>query len=115
MIEDHARVSAEAIQRLANQLGKIFASPIGNTWIRVRYLPLIDYAENDCPVDDDCRPTFVTVLRAKLPDRETLRSEAQSIAQTVASVLERPERNTHVLYEPEASGRIALAGVLREM
>ena len=72
------------------------------------------YAENQVAVETNVRPTFVTVLKARLPDTDALRAEAKQIAVTVGTALDRPHANVHVLYAPPAEGRLAFGGELLE-
>lgn len=102
------------LQTLADRLGELFASDTAGTWIRLRYLARTQYAENDVAVGADVRPTFVTILKARLPQADALRAEAKQVAMTVGAVLDRPHANVHVLYAPAGEGRIAFGGELLE-
>ena len=104
----------EHLQDLADGLGVLFGSDPAGTWVRLRYLSTAHYAENHVSIGEDVRPTFVTVLKARLPDSAALRLEAQQVATTVAAILDRPAANVHVLYEPPGEGRIAFGGELVE-
>ena len=50
------------------------------------------------------------VLRSSV--REFIASEAMAVAEAVGRVLARPRENVHVIYEPEATGRVAFGGTL---
>ena len=104
----------EQLQALADELGDLFGSGPGDTWIRLRSIDRSGYAENRTRVDGSVRPTFVSVLRYELPDAVELRREMAGIAESVARILDRPRENVHVLYSPGAKGRIGFGGKLEE-
>ena len=104
----------EQLQCLADELGDLFGSEPGDTWIRLRSMDRRGYAENRTLVDGRVRPTFVSVLRYELPDAAELRREMAGIAEAVARILDRPRENVHVLYSPGAKGRIGFGGKLEE-
>ena len=104
----------ELLQSLADELGDLFGSGPGDTWIRLRSIDRRGYAENRTPIDGSVRPTFVSVLRYELPDAAELRREMAGIAEAVARILGRPRENVHVLYSPGAKGRIGFGGKLEE-
>ncbi len=106
--------SKEQLQSLVDELGDLFGSEPGGTWIRLRSIDRRDYAENRTPIDGSVRPTFVSVLRYELPDAVELRREMAGIAEAVARILDRPRENVHVLYSPGAKGRIGFGGELKE-
>ncbi len=106
--------SKEQLQSLVDELGDLFGSEPGGTWIRLRSIDRGDYAENKTLIDGSVRPTFVSVLRSELPDAVELRREMAGIAEAVARILDRPLENVHVLYSPDAKGRIGFGGELKE-
>jgi phenylpyruvate tautomerase PptA (4-oxalocrotonate tautomerase family) len=97
---------------LASDLGRVFGTPPGGTWVRLRVLPQRCYAENDAPVSAEELPVFVTVLLAKPPEGVTLQAQVEAVTQTVAAWLVRPPERVHVAYAPAASGRQAFGGKL---
>lgn len=111
---DSEAISKEALQRLADQLGSLFGSELGGTWIRLRSIDQNAYAENRAAVGPGERPIFVNILRAEMPARAALRQEITKVAEIVARTLDRPRENVHVIYAPGASGRIGFGGVLVE-
>ena len=111
VVADTERLDKDLPQRLADAAGEIFATPAGRTWVRVRKLPLRDYAENG-GVPAEVRPVFVAVLKAEHPSREGLRKEITALTEAVARICDRPPENVHVLYRPEGIGRIAFGGEL---
>ncbi len=75
--------------------------------MRIRHFPRDRYAENQTRIDPSTRPVFITVLKSRLGDENELAAEAKAIAGTVSGLLGRPVQNTHVLFQPDAAGRIA--------
>ena len=110
--DDSERIARETLQLLADELGAYFQSGTAGTWVRVDYIPFEQYAENRETLCDDARPTLVHVLKYKIPDQDRLALEAKALARIVANVLRRPERNTHIIYEPDGKGRVAFGGLL---
>ena len=111
---DPEAVGKEALQLLADELGSLFGSEPGGTWVRLHSIDRNAYAENGAAVGPDARPTFVNILRAESPERGALRQEMKEVAEIVARTLDRPRENVHVLYAPDAIGRIGFGGVLVE-
>ena len=109
---DAAAVGKDTLQRLADELGSLFGSDPGGTWIRLRSLDQDAYAENRAAIASKGLPTFVNVLRAELPEAPALRREMKGVAEVVARTLNRPRENVHVLYAPNARGRIGFGGTL---
>lgn len=97
---------------LASALGRIFGSPPGNTWVRLRALPASCYAENDAPMSAEALPVFVTVLLARPPEGTALNAQVEAITHAVAAWLTQSPERVHVAYAPAASGRQAFGGKL---
>lgn len=79
--------------------------------------PVLDrdrYGESGGPLDDEIRPVFVTVTTRRVRESVGLAVEARSIARTVATLTGRPEENVHIIYAPDAAGRVAFGGTLIE-
>ncbi|MDT9001568.1 hypothetical protein RQP53_19990 [Paucibacter sp. APW11] len=102
-------VSASA---LASALGAVFGSAPGRTWVRVRFLPLSAYAENECELVAEQLPVFVTVLQAHWPTGEAFAEQVRQVTRAVAGCLSLPSGLVHVQYAPEAAGRQAFGGDL---
>lgn len=107
-------VEKETLQLLADDLGSLFGGESGSTWVRLRSIDQDAYAENSGVPGSQVHPVFVNILRAELPERAAMRREMPRVAEIVARILDRPRENVHVLYAPEASGRIGFGGVLVE-
>lgn len=99
---------------IADAAGKIFETTPGQTWVRIRGLPHLHYAENGAGDSSELGPVFVSVLKAQLPDVEDLRAEVDKLTGAIARIIGRPEENVHVLYLPPGSGRISFGGKLVE-
>lgn len=104
------RLPQNGVQDLADGLAAALGSGPADLWLRLRYLPESQYAENERP--EPIYPVFVTVLKAHIPGTEELADEMERIAEEVAAHLGRAPENVHVLYSPGALGRIGFGGVL---
>jgi len=98
--------------RLANSFAGIFRSRPHGTWVKLRTLDSSKYSENEADKGELLYPIFITVLKSKL-DEPTLEAEANELAEAAAEICDRPTENVHILYLPEAQGRIAFGGRLR--
>ena len=110
--ENEPEYSSESVQKLADELGSLFDSPPGSTWVKMAYLERRHYAENNSPPDASVQPTFVEILKRSLADQESMATEASLIASVIAATLKRPRENVHVIYLPAAEGRVAFGGEL---
>lgn len=99
--------------RLAETAGQIIDGAPGSTWVRLRTLSPQLYAENGSPQPAGWRAVFVRVLKAQCPTGAALESEVLALTDGVARVCGRPPENVHIIYEPDARGRIAFGGHLR--
>ena len=107
--DDLGSVSSRAI---ADAIGRVFGSPPGRTWVRLRFFDGAYYAENDVPVSKTEWPVFVTVLHARPPVAAALAAEVSDLTKTVAKLTGRPAERVHVQYAPAAVGRQAFGGKL---
>ena len=97
---------------IAQFAGEIFGSPAGNTWVKIRSLPVTNYAENDPGVRDPVCPVFVSVLKATLPAGVEMQREVTRLTAMIAQVCNRPAQNVHILYLLAEAGRVAFGGQL---
>ena len=105
--------TASTVQRLADEMGEVFNSGPGRTWIKIRRLSETGYAENRRPgAARDYAPVFVDVARSGRSRNQV--AEARALAAIVAVLLERDRRHIHVKYEDPLAGRIAFGGELEE-
>ncbi len=98
---------------LADVIGKAFEAPKGTTWVRVRALERNRYGENG-GTPDYAQPVFVHVLKSQTPQGDALKRELRILTNAIAAAVGRPGPGVHVLYEPEAKGRVAFGGILAE-
>jgi len=99
-------------QALADAAGRVFASPPGCTWVRLRVLPAAAYAENDAVVNADALPVFVTVLHAHPPTGDALAAQVRGLTDALAAVLGCDAQRVHVQIAPPGAGRQAFGGAL---
>ena len=96
----------EIVSELAEELGDIFDSPRGGTWVKLRGLPPEHYAENGV------YPIFVTIIKSELLPLEEMQEEVQKITGAVAQICGHPSQNVHVIFQPPARGHMAFGGKL---
>jgi phenylpyruvate tautomerase PptA (4-oxalocrotonate tautomerase family) len=98
-------------QRIADAAGVILGSDPQETWVRLRFLPIEQYAENGgTPVG--VAPVFVSILRRRNPEDEALEREVTELTVSIAAACGRSAENVHVRYEAPAAGRQAFGGRL---
>lgn len=102
-------IGEEVVSELADELGEIFHSSPGETWIKVHPLSADQYAENDGTLDG-IYPIFITVMKSKLSSFEERQKEVANITGAVAQICGRPSDNVHVIYQPAGRGRVAFGG-----
>jgi phenylpyruvate tautomerase PptA (4-oxalocrotonate tautomerase family) len=108
--DDEAALRDLSAKSLADALAKVFRSPPGRTWVRLRWLSPAAYAENDTTPKPDAWPVFVSVLKAHPPAGDALASEVRALTDTVAVETGRAASYVHVTYAPAAVGRQAFGG-----
>ena len=99
--------------RIADMAAQIFGGPPASTWVCVRSLPQEQYAENGTASPEGWRSVFVTVRKAQRPTGSALETEVRVLTEGVSQICGRPVENVHILYEPDAQGRIAFGGNLK--
>ena len=107
-------IAPELVKQLAHLAGEIFGTPAGRTWVKVHHIDKDLYWENDVAEREGVDPVFVTVLKAQMPEPATLRVECEQLSRGIAEALGRLQQHVHILYLPEAAGRIAFGGELLE-
>jgi hypothetical protein len=108
-------LSADLARSIAEEAGGIFASPPGHTWVRLRSLQAHAYAENGGGPPAGVYPVFVNVLKSVLPRGEALQAEVDALTGVVARLCGRSAQNVHIIYLPEAAGRVAFGGRLVQL
>jgi phenylpyruvate tautomerase PptA (4-oxalocrotonate tautomerase family) len=109
VLKDNESIDSALTQKLADSSGEVFETPNGRTWVRLRELPRGHYAENG-GAGNSVRPVFVNVLKAVMPEGQTLDAEALALTRAVAQVCDRSAEHVHVLYRPEGTGRMFFGG-----
>ncbi|MDH4115211.1 MAG: hypothetical protein OEU89_07045 [Burkholderiaceae bacterium] len=103
-------VPAGSAKAVATAMATVLHAPSGHVWVRLEHLPVEQYAENG-PVEV-LFPVFVKVLLADLPPPDALATQAASLAQAVATCLNRRAEQVHIEYAPAGRGRVAFGGQL---
>ncbi|HVF25616.1 MAG TPA: hypothetical protein VNA23_06985 [Anaerolineales bacterium] len=103
-------IQSETVEELADQLGVIFGSPKGTTWVKVHTVEKHLYSENGGR-PDGIFPVFVSVLKSILPGKDEMQREVEMITGAVAQIYGRPSGNVHVIYLSEGKGRVAFGGI----
>ncbi len=98
-------------QALADAVGNVFNSASGHTWVKVRHIPEAQYAENQIGTPAP-KPIFVSVLLRVLPDAAELAKLADALAVAIGNASGCPKENVHIVFQPEAAGRVAFGGQL---
>lgn len=102
-----ARSAETASAGLAQAIGKVLGAAEGSVWVTLTRRPAADYAENGAPPLPP--PVFVRVL-VRDEERSTRDAQARDIAGAVAVTLSRPVERVHVIFEPDAAGRVYFGG-----
>lgn len=97
-------------QRVADAAATVFGSEPQQTWVRLRHVPLDDYAENAGGPPAEVQPVIVSVLQAHAPVGAALADQASRLSSAIADALRRPPENVHLIYEPDGAGRVAFGG-----
>ena len=98
--------------KIADAAGQVFGTQPHNTWVKLRFLPLDQYAENEGGPEAGVRPVFVSVLKYQAPEGDALQAEIDALVPMIASACDRPEKNVHLFYRAGAAGRAAFGGKL---
>jgi phenylpyruvate tautomerase PptA (4-oxalocrotonate tautomerase family) len=104
---------ADLTQSLADATAQVFDVGPGRVWVKIRVIPPAHYAENG-GLPEGMQPVFVTVLESKVPKGSELADKIAQLTEVIARVLNRPETNVHIFYEPDGAGRVAFGGKLVE-
>jgi len=109
VLRPNEAIREDMASELADELGEIFQSSPGRTWIKVHLLSAAQYAENGGRLEG-VYPVFVTLMKSELSLMEEMQKEVAKITGAVAQICGRPSENVHVIYQPEARGRVAFGG-----
>ena len=102
---------ADLTQSLADETAPAFGAPERTVWVKLRILPLSQYAENG-GLSEGVYPVFVTVLKSRVWEGSALEEEINRLTEILARVLSRPKSNIHIFYQPDGAGRVAFGGKL---
>ena len=100
----------ELAHRLAHAAARALDSEPAGTWVRIHTLSSDQYAEGDGGPAADVSPVFVSVLKSRLPREEQMRETAGRLSDLIAEECNRPPENVHILFEPDAAGRVWFGG-----
>ena len=112
VVEADDALESGIAQSLANTIGGALDSPPGQTWVRVYSILRSQYAENNCDVDANDLPVFVTVLKRQSLAVSELQSEIALLTEAIARATGRAAANVHIEYPPAATNRLAFGGKL---
>lgn len=93
--------------RVAQAVGSALGVPPGQLWVKLQRLSASHYAENGPPTG--MLPVFVTVL-VRTRDPSVWPARAVLIADAVAGATLRPRSAIHVIFDPDATGRVFFGG-----
>jgi phenylpyruvate tautomerase PptA (4-oxalocrotonate tautomerase family) len=95
---------------LADEIGRAMNASEGSTWVRLRTLPRDHYGESGGPVPEGVQPVFVTVTTQDRPAADQLSVVVERMTSSVARTTGHPRQNIHVIFAPDAAGRVAFGG-----
>jgi len=110
VLKPDERLREGLAEEIADAAGEILGSDPGGTWVKLRELPRVHYAENEGGPTDGVWPVFVEVLKGELPQGEEMNIEAGKLAVEIGRICGRPQENVHILYLPAGAGRIFFGG-----
>jgi len=110
--ESEAAFRAVSANAVAEAAARVFASPDGRTWVRLRWLGSECYAENGQLLSVEELPVFVTVQLAYVPGEAAIERQVLELTQAVARAVGRDPNRVHVAYAPAGAGRQAFGGAL---
>ncbi len=100
---------ADLAQQLADSCATELRSRPQGTWVKLLFIPRSHYAENG-GAPEQARPILVSLLQAQPPSGTARRELVAALARSIAQVTGHEVANVHIVLEPPAVGRIALAG-----
>jgi len=100
------RSTSGLARKIAGAAGPIVGR--GHTWVIVRRVAPADYAED---AGGTYRPMLVRIMERRRPRGARLATEMRALTSAIAKACRHPTENVHILYEPDAAGRVAFGGV----
>src|SRR3989337_2623667 len=107
---DERSTSSDLARRIVDGAAEVFGSSPGETWVRLNLVDRSRYAENGGGPPEGVLPVIVRVLKRRSPRGASLASEGEGPTQAIAKACERPPGNVHLIYAPDAEGRVAFGG-----
>ena len=107
---DESGTSSDLARRIADSAAGVFGSSPGETWVRLNLVPRSRYAENEGGPPEGVLPVIVRVLKRRSPRGPSLASEVEALTEAIAKACGRPPENVHLIYAPDAEGRVAFGG-----
>jgi hypothetical protein len=97
-------------QPLADAIGRVLGAVAGTAWLRLRWLPSRQYAENDAAWTPPIGPVFVALQLARVPEPAALAPQVAALTVELARLLGVADDLVHVHVLPPAAGRQAFGG-----
>ena len=111
--EIEPELRSDLASRLANSAGVALNSRPQGTWVKLHFLAVDQYAENEGGASNNALPVIVSLVQAEPPTGAALQSLITALTDAISDCIGRPRENVHIIVEPPAIGRIAFGGVLR--
>lgn len=90
-------------ERIAERVSQLLGVPAGQLRVKLRKVPATHYAENGPPIT--VLPVFVRVL-VRTRDPAVWPKRAETIRAAVSEATVRSASAVHVIFEPDATGRV---------
>lgn len=102
--------------RIAESIAAVLEAEPQSVWVRLRFTPSTDYAENRGgeSTSQGAQPVFVTIMKRGWPAKEPMKREARALAAAIGEACHRSPEEVHIFYEPPGEGRVAFGGSLVE-
>jgi phenylpyruvate tautomerase PptA (4-oxalocrotonate tautomerase family) len=94
-------------ERIADAVSKAFGMPAGQLLVKVQKVAASHYAENAAPRKS--LPVFVRVL-VRTRDPSVWPNRAATLCAAVGEATSRERAGVHVIFEPDATGRVFFGG-----
>lgn len=94
-------------ERIAGSVGSVFGIPGGQLLVKLQKISASNFASNAAP--SKTLPVFVRVL-VRTKDPAVWPKRAEAIGSAVSEATSRERASVHVIFEPDATGRIFFGG-----